>query len=83
MAAARVYAGVHWPLDVIVGLVLGAVVALLIELALVRPTSILVSWLSRTWMRPLLMAESASGGSGCAQVDLPTVETSPTGGLNT
>ena len=83
MAAARVYAGVHWPLDVTVGLVLGAVVALLIELALVRPTSILVSWLSRTWMRPLLMAESASGGSGCAQVDLPTVETSPTGGLNT
>lgn len=43
MAAARVYAGAHYPLDVVAGLALGAALALVIELVLARPTTAVVS----------------------------------------
>jgi len=62
MAGARVYAGVHWPADVLAGLVFGGAMALLIEWVLARPMSALVSWLATTRMRPLLESGSARPG---------------------
>jgi undecaprenyl-diphosphatase len=56
MAAARVYSGAHWPLDVVAGLALGAVVAVVVVLLLRRPVSRLVARLRMTRIRPLLVA---------------------------
>lgn len=57
MAATRVYVGAHFPLDVAVGLAVGALVALVAYLA-VRPVAArLVVLLARTPVRPLLTAE--------------------------
>ena len=59
MAATRVYVGAHFPLDVAVGLVLGAAVAIASYL-LVRPLVLrLVVLLTRTPLRPLVTAEPA------------------------
>ena len=59
MAAARVYVGAHFPLDVVAGLVLGAVVTL-VGFLLVRPLLVgLVERLTRTPLRPLLRAPDA------------------------
>lgn len=56
MAFTRVYVGAHFPLDVTVGLVVGALVALASYL-LVRPVVVrLVEQLARTPVRPLLTA---------------------------
>jgi len=56
MAFARVYVGAHYPLDVVAGLALGAVVTSLGLLAL-RPLAVrLVLALERTRLRPLLSA---------------------------
>ncbi len=57
MAATRVYVGAHFPLDVVVGLMVGALVALVAYLA-VRPLATrLVDMLARTAVRPLVTAE--------------------------
>ena len=60
MAFASVYAGAHFPLDVIVGLLLGSVVTCLGYLA-VRPVLIwVVAWLTRTPLRPLVITTETS-----------------------
>lgn len=56
LAFSRVYVGVHYPQDVLAGLALGAVVALVGALVVVRPLTALVERLSRTRARPLLVA---------------------------
>jgi undecaprenyl-diphosphatase len=60
MAAARVYVGAHFPLDVAAGLAVGAIVAVA-SYGLVRPvaTRVVVS-LSRTPVRPLVTTLPAS-----------------------
>ena len=60
MAFARVYVGVHYPADVLAGLAVGAVVAVLVELLLGRPVVALVRRLEGTALRPLLTGPSRS-----------------------
>lgn len=48
MAFSRVYAGAHWVLDVVAGLAPGAVMALVVIMALLRPITIGVSHLCGT-----------------------------------
>lgn len=55
MAFARVYVGAHFPVDVAAGLVVGAVVAVLVQLA-APALARLLGRLQRTPLRPLLTA---------------------------
>lgn len=55
MAFARVYIAAHYPHDVIVGLAMGAGVVLVGWLLLATPLTMLVEWLARTPLRPLLV----------------------------
>lgn len=59
MAFARVYVADHYPHDVAAGLVLGAVVCLVVFLAVRRLLIWLVAWLARTPVRPLLVRRQA------------------------
>lgn len=65
MAATRVYVGAHFPVDVLAGLAVGAVVALA-SFAVARPFVLrVVIALSRTIARPLLIAQPGRAiGSG-------------------
>jgi membrane-associated phospholipid phosphatase len=54
LAFARVYAGVHYPADTVVGLLVGAVAALIMVLALRRPAGELAARLATTRWRSLV-----------------------------
>lgn len=56
LAADRVYVGVHYPGDVMAGLAVGAVVALVGWLVVRRPLTALVARLRTTPLRPLLVS---------------------------
>ncbi|WP_020119303.1 phosphatase PAP2 family protein [Streptomyces canus] len=55
MAASRVWVGSHYPHDVVAGLAVGALVALLLTAAVRSRPDTLVRRLSATWLRPLLV----------------------------
>ncbi len=55
MAASRVYVGVHFPLDVVAGLVVGAAVAALVQLA-ARPLATAMTPLAQGRLRALVAA---------------------------
>lgn len=59
LAFSRVYAGVHYPSDVAVGLGLGAAIALIIMLALRGPVTRLAARLQTTPLGPLIAAAPA------------------------
>lgn len=59
VAFSRVYAGVHYPSDVAVGLGIGAAIALIIMLALRGPVTRLAARLADTPLRPLIAAAPA------------------------
>lgn len=59
MALTRVYVGVHFPLDVAAGLVIGAGIAWLSYVILASRLSRLVGVLANTPVRPLLIADGA------------------------
>lgn len=61
MAFTRVYVGAHFPLDVVVGLAVGSVVALASYAAVAPLISRLVTLLSQTPVRPLLVAQHSGG----------------------
>jgi len=54
MAADRVYVGAHYPIDVVAGLAVGAIVAIAVTLAARAPITALVTRLRNSPMRPLL-----------------------------
>lgn len=54
IAFSRVYVGVHFPQDVLAGLALGAVVAVLGVFLVVPVLTRIVAWLGRTPLRPLV-----------------------------
>jgi undecaprenyl-diphosphatase len=56
MAFTRVYVGAHYPLDMVAGLAVGAVIAAAVVLTASRSTTAVVRRLERTRLRPLLTA---------------------------
>jgi len=71
LAFSRVYVGVHFPQDVVAGLVLGALVAVLGVFVIVPLLARIATWLAGTAVRPLICAGDASA---------PTVPQGPSQG---
>lgn len=72
MCWARVYVGAHYPGDVLVGLLVGAAVAVAGYLVLGRLVRALVGAISRTSLRPLVTAAPDRVRSG--EVTVPTLD---------
>lgn len=60
LAFGRVYAGVHYPSDTIVGLLAGAAIGAVVVLTLRQPATTLLTQLSRTRVRPLISHQSGT-----------------------
>ena len=71
LAFSRVYVGVHFPQDVVAGLVLGAAVAVLGVYVVVPLLARIATWLAGTALRPLICA------GGAAVDSQPTVPQGP------
>ena len=56
MAFARIYAGVHYPQDVVVGLVDGAIVAVVLRFVLVTPATRIVIWARKSRIGGVIIA---------------------------
>ncbi len=56
MAVTRLYVGAHWPIDVVAGLLVGALVSWGVMFALRGPATRLVAKLGETALRPLVAA---------------------------
>lgn len=56
MAFARVYSGVHYPQDVVAGLIIGATVALALRFVLITPATAIVRWIRGSKIKGLLVA---------------------------
>ncbi|WP_017581357.1 phosphatase PAP2 family protein [Nocardiopsis valliformis] len=68
-AFSRVVVGVHYPHDVTVGLLVGAIVATLVSLLAARPLTALVDKLAEVnTLRPLLRAETPARGPEAEQI---------------
>lgn len=63
LAFSRVYVGVHYPMDTVVGLLVGAVIGVLVVLALRRSATALGTRLAATPLRPLVLAGRQEAGS--------------------
>ncbi len=59
LAFSRVYAGVHYPSDAVVGLLAGAAIGLAVVFALRAPATALTTRLAGTLLRPLVLAHHA------------------------
>ncbi|MEU5940256.1 phosphatase PAP2 family protein [Micromonospora sp. NPDC047548] len=60
MGFARIYIGVHYPLDVLAGFAVGGAVTLLGYRIARRPVGAALDWLDRTPLRPLLRSDDAA-----------------------
>ena len=56
MAFARVYVGVHYPQDVLAGLIDGAIVAVLLRFLLITPAIRIVHWLRASKLKGVLVS---------------------------
>jgi len=56
MAFARVYAGVHYPQDVVAGLIGGAIIAAVLRFVLLIPATAIVRWVRASRFRGVLIA---------------------------
>lgn len=72
IAFSRVYVGVHFPQDVAAGLALGAIVALLGVWLVVPLLTRLAAGLTRTPLRPLVVAGPPADAAGPARDDVPS-----------
>jgi hypothetical protein len=55
MAFARVYAGVHYPQDVVVGLIGGAIIAVVLRFVFITPATWIVRWVRTSKLSGLLI----------------------------